>query len=125
MLKKSKKNLLFSIYTRLVCNFVYPELNSINPFNRFKTIKDKDNNIEETDDLNINNELIEYFNNINNEDINIKYTINDDLNNYLENYKNNPDIYFDNNNIKKSNLLVEFLKLSCKITYLIFDLFNQ
>jgi SNF2 family DNA or RNA helicase len=34
-------------------------------------------------------------------------------------------LFFDNNNIKKSNLLIEFLKLSCKIIYLIFDLFNQ
>jgi hypothetical protein len=43
----------------------------------------------------------------------------------MENYINNPDLFFENNNIKKSNLLIEFLKLSCKIIYLIFDLFNQ
>jgi len=46
MLKRSKTNSLFSIYTRLVCNFVYPELKSINPYNRFKSIKDKEDKNE-------------------------------------------------------------------------------
>ena len=129
MLKRSKNNSLFSIYTRLVCNFVFPELKTINPYNRFKSMKDKDdkNNYEDQDieDLNIYDDIKKYFNKINDEDINNKYTINDDLKNYMENYLNNPDLFFENNNIKKSNLLIEFLRLSCKIIYLIFDLFNQ
>jgi len=36
----NKNNLLFSIYTRLVCNFVFPELKNINPLSRFNINKD-------------------------------------------------------------------------------------
>ena len=56
MLKKSKNNLLFSIYTRLVCNFVLPELKTINAYSRFKIIKEedkKDYEDQDIDDLNM------------------------------------------------------------------------
>ena len=128
MLKKSKNNLLFSIYTRLVCNFALPELKTINAYSRFKIIKEedkKDYEDQDIDDLNINNEIKKYFDKINDIDIENKYTINNDLQNYIDNYIGKPELFFENNNIKKSNLLVEFLKLSCKITYLIFDIFNH
>ena len=128
MLKKSKNNSLFSIYTRLVCNFVLPELKMINAYNRFKIIKEdekKDYEDQDIDDLNINDDIKKYFDKINDIDVKDKYTINDDLQNYINNYINKPELFFENNNIKKSNLLIEFLKLSCKITYLIFDIFNH
>jgi len=82
MLKKSKNNSLFSIYTRLVCNFVLPELKSINAYNRFKIIKEdekKDYEDQDIDDLNINDDIKKYFDKINDIDIKDKYTINDDL----------------------------------------------
>jgi hypothetical protein len=82
MLKNSKNNLLFSIYTRLVCNFVLPELKTINAYNRFKIIKEndkKDYENQDIEDLNINDDIKKYFDKINDIDIKNNYTINNDL----------------------------------------------
>ena len=150
----NKNNLLFSIYTRLVCNFVFPELKNINPLSRFNINKDQNTNNTtintndiNTNDINTNNintnnintndintndiekiniikELIKYFEKINNNDIKNNHTIYTDIENYKNKYNYKFKKFITNEN-KKSYLFENFYKYSCKMTYIIFNIFKS
>ncbi len=138
----------FASYTRQACNFVFPDINNkVNGEKRprpgqFKLSekegvtldegkeKDKITNMKRSkEEVNMYmkarvefiNELINYFKNIHRRDKENKHTINNDVKSFFDNFNGSFTKFYEDVNVKKSDLFRAMYKSSPKMLHIIFN----
>jgi len=136
-------------YTRQACNFVFPDINNkVNGEKRprpsqFKVESKEDESLDKKEDkdkldkfwkkskeelelykkarLEFINELINYFKNIHRRDKENKHTINNDVKSFFDNFNGSFTKFYEDVNVKKSDLFRVMYKSSPKMLYIIFN----